>query len=229
MQQSYDTTNGARFNDAMAADARSTRWNGPGAAIHDDQHAAGAPRPDTDRRASRHPETRRALRRYWACAVGIELIGLAGVSGLGALVQHSHYLQRDNNIGSDALALVGIALFGLMALGLLMLVWTWRLWMWLRQWPWRSWQCRYRPAGEGRDASPCIVLTRPGRDDEYPLFVSAFRESQVCVDGEVWLAGDPARRGVLSRPGGGRHLNWTSRLRSTDRERATRRGDAAAP
>jgi hypothetical protein len=89
-------------------------------------------------------------------------------------------------------------------LGLVVLFNAARMWVWLRRHPWRPWPSRFRVVPGFGNGSPTLVLTREEDGREFVLSVVGVKwrwgALTDCDRGEVWLAGDPARGGVIAPP-----------------------------
>jgi hypothetical protein len=112
-------------------------------------------------------------------------------------------------LSAAAGALVGLASFicvplliGTLA-GLLRAVHMWWL---LSSHPWREYDCSVLCVGEGTVGPVTLTVRRKGVPDRYFLAFQANRRRETLrgmVRPAVWIAGDPARRGVLVMAGGG--------------------------
>ncbi len=138
--------------------------------------------------------TRVAVHWYAARALGILLGGLVLAAALGAL-----------SPAAGAVGLV-IALIGLSCIGNAV-----RVWWFVRRHPWQAWDCRFREVPGFANGSPTLVLTRREDGKEFVLGVVSFKwrwgALNRCDRAEVWMAGDPAKGGVVAPPGG-THLLW---------------------
>jgi hypothetical protein len=112
---------------------------------------------------------------------------------------------------SPAAGSVGLILF---VVGLICLANMARIWWFLRRHPWRAWQCGFREVPGVGNGSPTLLLTRSSDEEGFVLGVVSFkwrwRALKDCDRAVVWMAGDPARSGVVAPPGG-THLLWVRR------------------
>ncbi|MCF2525968.1 hypothetical protein [Yinghuangia soli] len=154
------------------------------------------------------PDTRRALRgcrwRAWG------LIVLGAVLYAGAWV-----LERLSDV-PPVCTLAAILAAGCAAVfGIVGHVQATRMRRVLARHKWVACSCRFHEPARYPNAGnqPVIVLIDPARDGaQHVLAVVAgarrTRPLRPCDGSKVWFAGDPARGGVVSPPGGG-HLLWT--------------------
>jgi hypothetical protein len=125
----------------------------------------------------------------------------------GLLLGRAGYPQHENGESTAAGWLSALGFF-IAAFGLLGLVASVRMGWCLRRHPWQAWSCRFREARSlpAPNGSPTLVIDAPGGHEQFVLSVVStvwrWRALEPCDGGEVWLAGDPARGGVVAPPGG---------------------------
>ncbi|HSA52617.1 MAG TPA: hypothetical protein VLH10_21230 [Yinghuangia sp.] len=153
-------------------------------------------------------DTRRALRRYRLRAWSLILLGLVLYGGAWSFERHT---------GLPPIVTLALILAAGCAgvFGLVTHFQAARMHRVLVRHPWVACACRFHGAGTypGGGNQPVLVLIDPARDGaQHVLAVIATarraRRLRPCDGVDVWFAGDPARGGVVSPPGGG-HLLWT--------------------
>jgi hypothetical protein len=171
-------------------------------------------------------ETRAALRRYtaracWPIAAGLALAIVGG--GLLRMVGG----EGSGGADEQAAGWVGVMGFLLIAFGLVVFFNALRMWVWLRRHPWQPWPSRFRVLPGLGNGSPTLVLTREEDGREFVLSVVGvkwrWKALDDCDRGEVWMAGDPTRGGVVAPPGG-THLLWARRPLLARRRESLRHG-----
>jgi len=159
--------------------------------------------------------TRVAVRWYAARALGIVLGGLLLSAVVGGL--------------SPAAGSAGILIS---AVGISCLCNAVRIWWFVRHHPWQAWECRFREVPGFANGSPTLVLIRRTDGEEFVLSVVSFkwrwRVLNTCDRAEVWMAGNPARGGVVAPPGG-THLLWVRHPINADRRESLRRATVCMP
>ncbi|MEU8133932.1 hypothetical protein [Streptodolium elevatio] len=154
------------------------------------------------------PGTRRALRGYRLRAWSLILLG-------GALYAAAWILERQTDL-PPVWTLATILAAGCAGVfGLVTQVQAARMHRVLARHPWVACACRFHAPATYPTAGnqSVVVLIDPARDGaQHVLAVVATarraRRLAPCDGSKVWFAGDPARGGVVSPPGGG-HLLWT--------------------
>ncbi|MDI2129970.1 hypothetical protein [Yinghuangia seranimata] len=154
------------------------------------------------------PATRRALRGYRLRAWGLILLG-------AVLYAAAWAVERHTDVPSPWTLAVILAAGCAVVFGLVAQVQSARMHRVLSRHPWVACACRFHEPGSypGASNQSVLVLIDPARDgSQHVLAVVATarraRRLRPCDGAKVWFAGDPARGGVVSPPGGG-HLLWT--------------------
>ena len=159
--------------------------------------------------------TRVAARWYAARALGIVLGGLVLSAVAGGV--------------SPQVGGVGIVIS---IIGMSCLCNAARIWWFLRRHPWLVWECRFREVPGFGNGSPTLVLTHPADEGEFVLSVVSFkwrwRALNPCDRAEVWMAGNPARGGVVAPPGG-THLLWVRHPIRAGKRESLRRATVGIP
>ncbi|WP_406280944.1 hypothetical protein [Embleya sp. NBC_00896] len=174
--------------------------------------------------------TERALREYRLRAAAVTVVGVACTGAWFAILQASGYTNDGPWSGWRMLPL-GLGVVALM-IGIGALVLARRMRRTLARHPWVRCSCRFRDSADGDGAwGPPLVLSERGGDGtQYALTVTSMSHRwwhlNACNGGDVWFAGDPARGGVVSPPGG-ELLLWTRPSRLGRNRRATRRANPA--
>jgi hypothetical protein len=142
-------------------------------------------------------------------AAGIVLAGLAFAAAVGGLSPRA-----------------GGAGLIISVVGLICVCNAVRIWWLLFRHPWQAWECRFREVPGYANGSPTLVLSQPGDREEFVLGVVSFRWRwrvlNACDRGTVWMAGNPARGGVVAPPGG-THLLWVRHPIFSKRRQSLRR------
>ncbi|MGW1996882.1 hypothetical protein [Embleya sp. NPDC001921] len=174
--------------------------------------------------------TARALRVYRLRAVATTVIGLASTGAWFAILSTAGD-GGDGAWGGWGMVPLVVGLAALVS-GTGALVLARRMRRTLSRHPWVNCSCRFRdPAdGDGAWGPPLVIGDRAGEGTQYALTVVSMSHRwwhlHKCDGGDVWFAGDPARGGVVSPPGG-ELLLWTRPSRLGRSSRPTRRANPA--
>ncbi|MYW02872.1 hypothetical protein [Streptomyces sp. SID3343] len=174
--------------------------------------------------------TERALRAYRVRAGVVTGAGVAAAGTWFAILHASGY-AKDGAWAGWAALLLGLGIVALVV-GVGALVLAHRMRRTLTLHPWVTCRCRFRDPADGDGAwGPPLVIQDPITDGtQYALTVVSMSHRwwhlDKCDGGDVWFAGDPAKGGVVSPPGG-ELLLWTRPSRLGRLRRLARRTNPA--
>lgn len=168
--------------------------------------------------------TRGALGRRWRRSLLLFITGLLVVCAGGVA----------GKAGVEAGFWVGIVGSWVAVLEVLTAINAARMRCYLGRNPWRVWSCRFYevPSGATPNGSPTLVLIDRASGEHFVLSIVStnwrWRKLNTCDGRGVWFAGDPARGGVASPPGGS-FLLMTRRLMSRSTRESRRRRTLEPP